>query len=101
MTEIIVRSMDFSEDPYAIMNWPDNWPIPGPGEGITITEGIIKKSCAWGQNFEIVKRTFVPLTDNPQIEVFVRKPLLDIYSSKRNHHEKLNRFPYRKPPTSV
>lgn len=94
MTEIIVRSLDLAKDPYAIMNWPDTWPIPGPGEGITVTGGIISNSCAWGQNFEIVKRTFVPLTDNPQIEVFVRTPLTDLI--KRKSNEKSNRHPFRK-----
>lgn len=92
MTEIIVRSMDLEKDPYAIMPWPDTWPVPGPGEGITITSGIIKNSCAWGQQFEIVKRTFVPLVDNPQIEVFVRAPLTDII---RRKNEAANRYPYR------
>lgn len=94
MTEIIVRSLDLTQDPYAIMPWPDTWPIPGPGEGITVTSGIIKESCAYGTTFEIVKRTFVPLKDNPQIEVFVRKTLADLYP-ERYRNEKSNRLPFR------
>lgn len=96
MTEIIVRSLDLAKDPYAIMNWPDSWPVPGPGEQIMITGGIINNSCAMLQEFEIVKRTFIPLPDNPQIEVFVRKLLKDLYPQKETPNEKPNRHPFRK-----
>jgi hypothetical protein len=100
MTEIIVRSLDITKDPIAIMPWPDTWPVPGPGEGITVTSGIYKNSCAPLTEFEIVKRVFVPLTDNPQIEVYVREPFKDLLLERQNR-EKSNRFPYRRRSNSM